>query len=63
MSAHPPPVPPENRSPKGPGEPASVQKGDTPKAQPTKASANPGETGETGAVKQNTTNQGYQQDP
>ena len=28
MSAHPPPVPPDNRSKKGPGEPPTVAKGE-----------------------------------
>ncbi|MBV9748694.1 MAG: hypothetical protein JO157_07760 [Acetobacteraceae bacterium] len=62
MSAHPPPVPPENRSPKGPGEPASTHKGTASKLHPAKAPDNLGEQGEQGNMKQNTTNQGYQQD-
>lgn len=62
MSAHPPPVPPENRSPKGPGEPASMPKDAGQKLHPAKANPDPGEVGESAAVKQNTTNQGYQQD-
>ncbi|HYZ62780.1 MAG TPA: hypothetical protein VE650_10035 [Acetobacteraceae bacterium] len=62
MSAHPPPVPPQNRSPKGPGEPADTPKGGRPEAHAGKAPANPGEQGQQGNTKQNTTNQGYQQD-
>jgi len=54
-----PPVPPENRSPKGTGsEPATggseAKKGGVPE--------NLGEQDRQGNIKQNTTNQGYQQD-
>jgi hypothetical protein len=55
-----PPVPPENRSPKGPGDDkrASVEaagaKGDE--------TSQPEQRGRTGDVKQNTTHQGHQQD-
>jgi hypothetical protein len=62
MSAHPPPVPPGNRSDKGPGEPADTIKGGKPEAQAAKAPANLGEQDRQGNTKQNTTNQGYQQD-
>ncbi len=62
MSAHPPPVPPANRSPKGTGESPAAPKGAAPNVHPAKANPNPGEVGEAGAIKQNTTNQGYQQD-
>jgi hypothetical protein len=62
MSAHPPPVPPENRSDKGPGEPASTPKGGKQEARAGKAPANLGEQDRQGNTKQNTTNQGYQQD-
>jgi hypothetical protein len=55
----PPPAPPGNRSPKGTGEDKSAQK-DTPQADP--AHQNPGQQGQQGNVKQNTTHQGYQQD-
>jgi len=52
-----PPVPPEQRSPKGPGSDPDVHRDD----------AIPGienfdEQGRTGNIKQNTHNQGYQQD-
>ena len=55
-----PPVPPENRSDKGPGEPArrtaaAQEEKDTQKA-------NPDKIGQAGNSKVNTTNQGYQQD-
>jgi hypothetical protein len=62
MSAHPPPVPPANRSQKGPGEPATEAKGGGTKIHPSKAPNNIDEEGERGNVKINTTNQGYQQD-
>jgi len=62
MSAHPPPVPPANRSSKGPGEPADTPKGTEQKVHPTKAPNNAAEEGQTGNSKINTTNQGYQQD-
>ena len=61
MSAHPPPVPPENRSPKGPGE-SATPKGSQDKVHPAKANPNPDQIGQPGATHQNTTNQGYQQD-
>ena len=54
-----PPVPPANRSPKGPGgNPASRAE----KAVSPKQSGNPEEKGQQANVKQNTTHQGYQQD-
>jgi hypothetical protein len=62
MSAHPPPVPPEQRSPKGTGgastrpDDESVKPGYDPRER------NLAEQGRQGAVKQNTTNKGYQQD-
>jgi hypothetical protein len=62
MSAHPPPVPPANRSDKGTGEAASTGKGGRPEAQASKAPNNLGEQDRQGNTKQNTTNQGYQQD-
>lgn len=63
MSAHPPPTPPANRSPKGPGEPATArdtQRGN--EARPSKAPNNADQQGQSGASKQNTTHPGYQQD-
>ena len=62
MSAHPPPVPPENRSPKGQGESAATPKGADQKLHPAKVNPDPDKIGQPGATKQNTTNQGYQQD-
>lgn len=59
-----PPVPPANRSPHGPG--AQSPEGDmgAQQAEATKSSRdrNLGEQGRQGDIKQNTTNQGYQQD-
>ena len=62
MSAHPPPIPPDNRSPRGPGEPASLNKAADQKLHPERANSNPDEKGEQGNMRQNTTNTGYQQD-
>jgi hypothetical protein len=62
MTAQPPPVPPGNRSDKGPGEPAHAPKEADQKLHPGKAPNNADEQGRTGNTKVNTTNQGYQQD-
>lgn len=59
MSSRMPPVPPANRSPKGPGSDPKVSK-ETGKL--AKAPNNADEQGQTGNTKQNTTHQGYQQD-
>ena len=61
MAAHPPPVPPEQRSDKGSGA-ASATKETHPKAGYSPRDRNQAEQGRQGAVKQNTTNKGYQQD-
>jgi len=53
-----PPVPPDNRSPKGTGSEPKV--GDDPISKD--GAQNLGEQGRQGNIKQNTTNQGYQQD-
>lgn len=54
-----PPVPPANRSPKGPGSAPAAPKDTSPKkAQP----ENLEEQGRHGNINQNTHNQGYQQD-
>lgn len=55
----PPPVPKENLSPKGPGEDKSTPKSAGQLAQGEK---NLQQQGRQGNIKQNTTNQGYQQD-
>lgn len=61
MSHRLPPVPPANRSPKGPGESAkSTAPKDT--ATPDPHQRNLAEQGRQGNTKQNTTNQGFQQD-
>ena len=55
----PPPVPPQNQSPKGTGDP----KTDLVDQQNRKAAQEPGtEKGQQANIKQNTTHQGYQQD-
>jgi hypothetical protein len=55
----PPPVPKENRSPKGTGEDKSAPKN---AGQTQQGERNLQEQGRQGNIKQNTTNQGYQQD-
>lgn len=60
MSQKMPPVPPESRSPKGPGEPSRRAEAS---AEPGAArTQDPDKTGQTGNTKVNTTNQGLQQD-
>ena len=59
MSSKAPPVPEENRSPKGTGDP---KKGIDPKQQADMAAENPDKVGQQGNTKVNTTHQGYQQD-
>jgi hypothetical protein len=56
MSAHPPPVPPANRSNKGTGEPKEAELDRT-----EKTTRKPIERNQD-SVRENTTNQGYQQD-
>jgi hypothetical protein len=53
-----PPVPPEQRSPKGPGSDPNVVKDE----QPSSGDRNLREQGRQGNIYQNTHNQGYQQD-
>jgi len=60
MGAHAPPVPPANRSTKGPGENAGPKKSG--KKPSETVIENVDERGETGNIHQNTTNPGYQQD-
>ena len=61
MSQRLPPVPPANRSTKGPGGPAGGQaRKDEPI--PDQRQRNLAEQGRQGNIKQNTTNQGHQQD-
>jgi hypothetical protein len=57
MTAHPPPVPPDQRSDKA--KPAAVPKQSS---QTRQQDRNLAEQDRQGAVKQNTTNKGYQQD-
>jgi hypothetical protein len=59
MSSRPPPVPPANRSNKGPGEPREAR-ADDPFVPDT--SVNPDKKGQAGNSKVNTTHQGLQQD-
>ena len=55
-----PPIPPANRSDKGPGEPA--HHGDGHSAKPNERPANTASQGQQGNTKINTTHQGLQQD-
>ena len=54
-----PPIPPANRSPKGPGADPNVSVADQ---APDERGRNLAEQGRQGNIKQNTTHQGYQQD-
>lgn len=56
-----PPIPPENRSSKGPGEPATPGR-DAPRRPAGERPANPDQQGRQANIKQNTTHQGHQQD-
>lgn len=58
-SNKPPPVPPANRSNKGTGDDKAAP---TDLSKQAKAADNPGQKGQPGNIRQNTTNQGYQQD-
>lgn len=58
MSSRPPAAPPANRSDKGPGDEHRAPKDTAPRQSP----GNTDSQGQQGNVKQNTTNQGYQQD-
>ncbi|TXM67274.1 hypothetical protein FV222_02640 [Methylobacterium sp. WL103] len=60
MTTKPPPVPPANRSDKGPGSAPKVPLSTAPKG--AAQSQNPDKVGQAGNAKVNTTNQGYQQD-
>lgn len=62
MTAKTPPVPPENRSPKGPGEPSPHAAADQSRGDTSGNKANPDKTGQAGNTRINTTNQGHQQD-
>ena len=53
--SHMPPVPPANRSPKGPGDKSEVSKD----AAASHAEINTAEQGETANIRQNTTNKGF----
>ncbi|MCZ4089993.1 MULTISPECIES: hypothetical protein [Sinorhizobium] len=59
MSSRPPPIPPENRSGKGTGEPATNASVESKKPE---TPSDPEKKGQQGNTKINTTHQGYQQD-
>jgi hypothetical protein len=60
MTGKVPPVPPENRSPKGTGDTKEIARDHAQHGE--KRVQNPAQQGQQGNIKQNTTNQGYQQD-
>ena len=57
-----PPVPPQNRSPKGPGADPAISPDTAVDKKDHLRQRHLGEQGRQGNIKQNTTNQGYQQD-
>jgi hypothetical protein len=59
MTSKPPPVPAENRSPKGTGDPGNPGEG---QHQSSDATSDPEKRGQSGNTKVNTTHQGHQQD-
>jgi hypothetical protein len=62
MTNKPPPVPPANRSPKGPGSDSEPPLDTASGKREADRQWNLGEQGRQGNIKQNTTNQGYRQD-
>jgi hypothetical protein len=62
MSSKMPPVPPAERSDKGPGSDPRAPKDTTPHGKAAAAPANADQVGRTGNSHVNTTHQGYQQD-
>lgn len=60
MTSKMPPAPQANQSPKGTGDPKRTSAGRTPRGQ--QRAQDPDQQGQQGNIKQNTTNQGYQQD-
>lgn len=60
MTGKMPPVPPENQSHKGTGDTKQMSSQQKPPGQ--QRGQNPDQQGQQGNIKQNTTNQGYQQD-
>ncbi len=62
MSKNMPPVPPDNRSPKGPADESAAAKDTGPRKKEDDRQRNLEQQGRQGNIKQNTTHQGYQQD-
>ncbi len=62
MTKHLPPVPPENRSTKGPGDDSPLDPKASDRNTPHGGQRNLAQQGRQGNSKQNTTHQGYQQD-
>lgn len=62
MTKHLPPIPPESRSPKGPGDKSAMDPDAGNKLHGAGGDTNYDQQSQEGNVKQNTTNQGYQQD-
>lgn len=61
MSAHPPPVPPEQKNPRESHTPVEQSSGGQ-RERDNRVDRHLGEQGRQGNIKQNTTNEGYQQD-
>jgi len=62
MTAHPPPVPPDQRPKAGPASSGATDASIVKDARPGQHDRNPAEQGQAGNIKQNTTNKGFQQD-
>lgn len=62
MSSKMPPVPPAERSNKGPGSDPQTSRDNTPHGKAKTVPQNPDQQGQEGNTRINTTNQGYQQD-
>lgn len=62
MTAHPPPVPPDQRPKAGPPDAGATDPSVAKGSAPDKADGNLGQQGQAGNAKQNTTNKGFQQD-
>lgn len=62
MTKHLPPIPPQNRSQKGPGDDAHLDPNANPQSRGAGSERNLAQQGRQGNARQNTTHQGYQQD-
>jgi len=62
MTAHPPPVPPDQRPKAGPPGTGATDNSVVNESTANQPGQNPAEQGRSGNIKQNTTNKGFQQD-